>query len=253
MNEYEQETKRLDSWYEKGKQLAGQGNSTVWETADWLLEAASFGQLERCCYKKAAAILSLSVGTCRNYTSVAKAFPTAKRHVDVTFAHHQAVAALPESEQERLLGAAAGAQWTVGKLRGEVRKVDNGVPRKRHQYLSSAHPRQYESNAHERIQKWWMALQRLASTDEIAEALVGLQLVPLQSRPPVSGALRSMGARLIALAEQIETLPPPNAAPDEPNIATAVVEGDADWDAAMGAPEQSPTADLVEEKTQACV
>lgn len=198
--------KRLDSWHEKGRQLSTQGNSTVWETADWLLEATSFGPRERWCYKEAAAILSLSVGTCRNYASVAKAFPPERRVTsEVTFGHHRVVATLPEAEQERLLGAAATNRWTVGKLRSEVRKV-NGVPRK--QYLSS--PEQ-------RTTKWWKALGRLTSACQIAEALVVMQeLLEPQKRPEVAGYLRLVGARVIALAEQIETLPTPKAIPEEP-------------------------------------
>src|SRR5580704_6517379 len=79
LNEAGLYAKRLNAWHEKGKQLATQGNSTAWETADWLLGAASFDTRERGCYKEAAAILSLSVGCCRNYACVAKAFPPERR------------------------------------------------------------------------------------------------------------------------------------------------------------------------------
>jgi ParB-like protein len=193
-------TKRLNAWYEQGQQLATQGNSTVWETADWLLEARTFGSREDWCYKEAAAILSLSVGCCRNYACVAKAFSAERRIVtsEVTFGHHRVVAALPDAEQERLLGATAANRWSVGELRREVRKA-SGIPRPRKQSLSSTQ---------QRIQKWWDALQRLASESQITEALVGLQLVPPTHRPQVAVCLREMGARLIALAQQVETPPP---------------------------------------------
>lgn len=227
--------KRLNAWHDKGKQLATQGNSTVWETADWLLEAASFNNRERWCYKEAAAILSLSVGTCRNYASTAKAFPPERRVVtsEVTFGHHRVVAALPEQEQERLLRAAVANRWPVGKLRGVVRKV-HGVPRK--QYLSSAE---------QRTKQWWMALQRLTSDEwQITQMQ---RLVQPSQRQPVAGCLRVMGARLIELAEQVETLPPTKDTPEEPAPELTSDVQDDGFDEALAALEQSQPEQLAEQ------
>lgn len=191
-------------WREAGKLLHATGNSNTWETADWLLAGDDFGVM-----KEAAQIVRRSVGTCKNMRVVAKSFPTAKRHVDVTFAHHQTVAALPESEQERLLRAAAANQWTVGKLRSVVRNL-NGIPRK--QYLGS--PKQ-------RADKWWKALDRLTSESQITEAWDAVAQLGIKKPQEVAGCLREMGARLIALAERIETLPPNTPAPSIQMEATA--------------------------------
>jgi hypothetical protein len=207
-------SKRLNAWHEQGQRLATKGNSTVWETADWLLEAASFDSREGWCYKEAAVILSLSVGTCRNYACVAKAFPPHRRVTSevTTFAHHRAVVGLPEPEQERLLAAAAANRWTVGELGSEARKA-NGVKRK----VSST----------QELDKWWRALTQATSAPQLAEAWVELQRAKL-TKPPheVARHFRLMGARLITLAEQIETLPPPSAAAEPAPLAgpTSVTE-----------------------------
>lgn len=115
----------VKEWAEAGRALAAVHEKDKWGIADWLLTAERRGFESK--YKLAALILHFSSGTCRNYAYVARTFPTAAERNDVvTFCHHQAVAALPAPDRQRLL-ALAERNLSVPKLRVEVRKVQRAA------------------------------------------------------------------------------------------------------------------------------
>jgi hypothetical protein len=102
-----------DTWEDDGRQLAEQyKRNGQWEIGEWLNAFLWGGK-----YDTAQAIFGLSRGTLKNYASVAKKFPASRRRTSLTFEHHVAVAALPESEQDRLLARAEDERLTARALR----------------------------------------------------------------------------------------------------------------------------------------
>jgi hypothetical protein len=89
-----------------GEQLGRAERSVMWWIGDWW----AYGEHR---YGDRAAIVQApdwtgpSYQTCREAARVARQFPAPKRQVDLTFGHHQEVAALPHDQAEALLERAA--------------------------------------------------------------------------------------------------------------------------------------------------
>lgn len=66
-----------------------------------------------------------SEGTVRAYEWTAEKVPLNSRHMEsLTYSHHQAVAKLPPREQAKWLNKAAGGEWSVAKMKSEMKHED---------------------------------------------------------------------------------------------------------------------------------
>ncbi|MGW0651777.1 LmbU family transcriptional regulator, partial [Streptomyces umbrinus] len=72
---------------------------------------------------------SLDYQTLRNYAWVAGKVARSRRRPELSFQHHQEVAALPPDEQDYWLGRAVEGSWSRAELRRRLRLgTDGGVP-----------------------------------------------------------------------------------------------------------------------------
>jgi hypothetical protein len=108
----------FDKWVGVGKQLSVIASSSAWCLGDWLVygEAAFNGR-----YRDAVELTSLDYQTLRNYAWVARRFPMSRRRDVLSFAHHTEAAALPEPEQDFWLRKAEEHEWSVKRLRRELK------------------------------------------------------------------------------------------------------------------------------------
>lgn len=105
-------------WVELGRHLAQAVNSSAWWIGDWL----AFGEHEyggeR--YREGVVATGLDYQTLRNYKSVADRFPVSRRRDTLSFAHHEAVVALPTDEQEHWLNLAEHERLSRQQLRDAI-------------------------------------------------------------------------------------------------------------------------------------
>ncbi len=107
----------FDTWNELGRWLSAISNASAWCLGDWLVYGQrAFGGR----YRTAIAQTGLDYQTLRNYAWVARRFPHARRHRQVSFQHHAEVAALPEPAQELWLRRAEQLSWSRNELRRQV-------------------------------------------------------------------------------------------------------------------------------------
>jgi hypothetical protein len=71
-------------------------------------------------YAQAIEATGHKVGYLMNVASVAAKIPAARRHPDLSFSHHQEVAALPEQQQNEWLDKAEVENWTSKELRNQI-------------------------------------------------------------------------------------------------------------------------------------
>ncbi|HMG44580.1 MAG TPA: DNA methyltransferase [Acidimicrobiales bacterium] len=127
----------FEDWAAVGEVLRSMEGSIMWWLGDWWRYGErSYGEAS-----SQAAPTGYSGETCRQAAWVADKFAeTVRRHTDLSFGHHYAVAALEPPEQDELLELAVTGDedrpspWSVQALRSEVRRR-NGE-RKRQQYLA---------------------------------------------------------------------------------------------------------------------
>lgn len=104
----------------------------------WVADALAFGE-EAAFSERAAQVLpdgGWAWQTMSNYAYTAKAVAPERRHPDLTFAHHQEVAALPPPQQSVMLDLAEEEGWSSIVLRDQVRKAK----RKAARILADAQP-----------------------------------------------------------------------------------------------------------------
>lgn len=108
----------FDKWIRIGRQLSDVYTSSAWCLGDWLVygEEAYTGR-----YRNAIEQTSLDYQTLRNYAWVAKRFSLSRRREGLSFGHHAEVAALSEPEQDFWLRKAEELNWSVKRMRHEVR------------------------------------------------------------------------------------------------------------------------------------
>jgi hypothetical protein len=108
----------FEKWLRIGKQLSDICTSSAWCLGDWLVygEYAYTGR-----YRDAIEQTSLDYQTLRNYAWVVKRFSLSRRRDALSFGHHAEVAALSEPEQDFWLRKAEELDWSVKRLRQEVR------------------------------------------------------------------------------------------------------------------------------------
>ena len=120
----------LDEWKYAGKQLRPDAG-WPWVIGDWLTLGENREFISSQNYDHAEEITGLDHGTLKNYAYVARRVERNVRRDDLSWAHHQAVAAFISEKQGRWLEQAAQGKWTVRKLRvkiGESRKQHDAIP-----------------------------------------------------------------------------------------------------------------------------
>lgn len=102
-------------------------DATVWvqkvEKASpfWIGDLLAYGEAawgEK--YAQAIEATGHKVGYLMNVSSVAQKIPAARRHPELTFSHHQEVAAMPEAEQDQWLDKAEVENWSSKDLRAQI-------------------------------------------------------------------------------------------------------------------------------------
>jgi len=107
----------FDTWHEVGNWLLAISNASAWCLGDWLVYGQrAFGER----YRTALAETGLDYQTLRNYAWIARRFPHARRHKNISFQHHAEVAALPEPSQELWLQRAERLRWSRNELRRQL-------------------------------------------------------------------------------------------------------------------------------------
>jgi hypothetical protein len=110
----------FESWRRLGARIASRADVTTWWLGDWL----AFGERRygrR--YRDAVDATGLDYQTLRNYASVARHFPMARRHPNLSFQHHAEVCALDEDEQDRWLALAERYRWSRRELRRQLHRA----------------------------------------------------------------------------------------------------------------------------------
>ncbi|MFD3589804.1 LmbU family transcriptional regulator [Streptomyces sp. NPDC058683] len=106
------------AWLRIGEQLHAVADSSAWWAGDWLVYGSKVFP-DR--YRRAIERTALDYQTLRNYAWVARKVDVARRRHDLSFQHHQEVAALTPEEQDHWLGEAAGHGWSKAELRRRMR------------------------------------------------------------------------------------------------------------------------------------
>lgn len=116
-----------EEWAGIGDLLRTLEGGVAWIVGDWI----NFGQGE---YGEAAsqAISDFAPETARVYEWVAAKVPRENRRDDLSFTHHQIVAALDVEKQRELLERAAEGQWSTSRLKSETKSE---VEEKKLRYL----------------------------------------------------------------------------------------------------------------------
>jgi N6-adenosine-specific RNA methylase IME4 len=111
-----------DEWLEIGGFLARVHQTVAWWVGDWLNFGVEHGYIPRERYDEAALLWKrYERKTLRNFAWVTAEVESSRRRDDLSFGHHDAVAALPPAEQREWLGQAAKYEWSVSDLRRHVR------------------------------------------------------------------------------------------------------------------------------------
>jgi hypothetical protein len=124
-----------DDWVEVGTSLGQIDRKLQWMVGDWINAGEREGYIDSDTYDAAERLFpQLSRKTLQEYAHVAS--KSSIRMEDVSFAHHQVVAALPPEEQAERLEEARDHNWPVSELREQMKTqpepaVGEMRPRKR--------------------------------------------------------------------------------------------------------------------------
>jgi hypothetical protein len=89
-----------------------------WLLGDWIAYGnQKFGER----YARASKITGYDTQTLMNMVYVASHFPTSRRRENLSWSHHEALAALSPDEQDHWLDEAGRHRWSVSDLRMMVR------------------------------------------------------------------------------------------------------------------------------------
>jgi hypothetical protein len=105
-------------WVTAGRRIGAVCRSVQWLLGDWIAYGNSrFGER----YSRAARITGYDVQTLMNMVYVASRYPVSRRRENLSWSHHEALAALDPDEQERWLDEAGEQKWSVTDLRMMLR------------------------------------------------------------------------------------------------------------------------------------
>jgi len=108
----------LQEWAEAGRRIGSVGPNIPWLLGDWI----AYGNLkfgER--YARASKITGYDRQTLMNMVYVASRFAVSRRREDLSWSHHETLAALEPGDQDRWLDQAAEHRWAVSDLRTMLR------------------------------------------------------------------------------------------------------------------------------------
>jgi hypothetical protein len=113
----------LAEWVTVGRRLGAMARCSQWWLGDWIRYGnTKFGER----YRRAAAVTGYDVQSLMNMVYVASRFEFSRRRENLSWSHHETVAALDRDEQERWLGRAGRDSLSVADLRLELRAVRRG-------------------------------------------------------------------------------------------------------------------------------
>jgi N6-adenosine-specific RNA methylase IME4 len=108
----------LEQWLALGKRLVSAEKNVQWVLGAWWIYGCKreYGD-----GRALAEQVGIDYGTIFNYASVVRAFEISRRRENLSFGHHQAVAALPASQQDQWLKRAERDDLSVARLRQALR------------------------------------------------------------------------------------------------------------------------------------
>lgn len=107
-----------NEWAAAGRRIGVIGRSVQWLLGDWIAYGNErFGER----YARASRITGYDPQTLMNMVYVASRFATSRRRENLSWSHHEALAALEPSEQDGWLDQAVRHRWSVSDLRGMLR------------------------------------------------------------------------------------------------------------------------------------
>lgn len=105
-------------WASAGRRLGAIGRCIQWLLGDWITYGnEKFGNR----YAKASKITGYDTQSLMNMVYVASRFSISRRRENLSWSHHEALAALDLEEQEHWLDQAAEHRWSVSDLRMMLR------------------------------------------------------------------------------------------------------------------------------------
>lgn len=112
-----------EDWLKQGSQLGMIGRNVGWWIGDWLRYGTNrWGEK----YTDAINITGYARQTLTNMVWCATQIPADRRREDLSFSHHMYVASYSVKEQNRWLALAAKEEWSIERLRTEV-KASRGL------------------------------------------------------------------------------------------------------------------------------
>lgn len=111
----------LDEWLDVGKALARVGSGVQWWIGDWLNYGEGrpeWGEK----YEKAMEMFNMAEQTLKNMKWVSGAIELSRRRDNLSWKHHATVAYCAPKDQCKLLGLALKSNWSVAKLKAEMRE-----------------------------------------------------------------------------------------------------------------------------------
>jgi hypothetical protein len=111
-------------WAAAGKRIGAVGRSIQWLLGDWIAYGnAKFGER----YSRASKITGYDTQTLMNMVYVASHFPISRRRENLSWSHHEALAALGADEQDQWLDEAIKLRLSVSDLRVMLRMSRKGA------------------------------------------------------------------------------------------------------------------------------
>ena len=105
-------------WATAGRRIGTVGRCVQWLLGDWIAYGnEKFGER----YARASKITGYDTQTLMNMVYVASRFPISRRRENLSWSHHETLAALEVDEQDRWLDEAVGRRWSVSDLRMMLR------------------------------------------------------------------------------------------------------------------------------------
>jgi hypothetical protein len=105
-------------WATAGRRLSAMGRCGQWGLGDWIRYGNTrFGER----YAWAARVTGYDVQTLMNMVYVASRFEISRRRENLSWSHHETLAALDPDEQDKWLDRAVEDRLSISDLRGELR------------------------------------------------------------------------------------------------------------------------------------
>lgn len=120
---------KYEKWEAAIHQLIAAGASSAWLIGDGLAQGEAWFGEEYAQAFDPDKLRRIDVDTLRNYQWVAQKVPFVRRRTNLSWSHHQEVAAMDADDQSYWLTLAEGNGWSRNELRREVRRdKDAGQP-----------------------------------------------------------------------------------------------------------------------------